>query len=146
MLLCLPRSCLVHTLCPHCSHPWRDLIHGFQTGIFHLLVNVIMESCGDSTNNTCIRDLLSRRAALTSHYTIPRFGVEMRTAPVKTIIFHLMVHVYMENCGDSTANTLYPWPKGLHLPVTNPTQSEGSVVTLPWRQAPPAPASRKGVG
>ena len=38
-----------------------------KTVIFHLMVNVYMDNCGNSTANTCIRDRLSGRAALTSH-------------------------------------------------------------------------------
>ena len=66
----------------------------------------------------------------------------------ETVIFHLMVNVYMEIAviQQLTLVSVTKFPEGLHLPVTKPTQSQGSVVTLPWRQAPPAPASRKGVG
>ena len=41
----------------------------FETIICHRVVNVYMESCCTPTANTCIRDQLSGRAALTNHLT-----------------------------------------------------------------------------
>ena len=72
----------------------------FETIIFHMMANVYMENCGNSSGNTCIRDQIQfyGRAVRTSHQANPVATPPWKQAggPLETIIFNLMVNVYME--------------------------------------------------
>ena len=75
--------------------------------MFQLMANVYMGNCGNPTAHTCIRDQISGRAAFTSLSANPVATPPWRQAngPFETSIFHLMANVYMDNCGNPTANT-----------------------------------------
>ena len=117
-----------------------------------------MHNCCNSSAYICTRDLHSGRAALTSHQTNPYFvwlvgdsgschspgACRIRQARLcenanrsfEIVIFHVMVNVYMENCGQQlTFVSVTCFPEGLPLPVSKPTQvlgesANGSSVTV----------------
>ena len=94
---------------------------------FHLVDNVYIESCGDATANICFRGKMS----------------------VETIMFHLMVNVYMETAviQQLTLVSVTKCLEGLPLPATKPTHSYLAMDAGPARLRPrlrrragPAPA------
>ena len=52
-------DCHAHYVCRIRQARMGDANGSFETAIFHLMVNVCMATCGNSTANTCIRGLLS---------------------------------------------------------------------------------------